>query len=233
MTLSLQICETVPQFQKFPFHFFRLTWPSFLSIFDFIDYLTQQKCWTTNTTIVQTQVDFHRPMAAPDFFFFFFFFFVGCIEGTKCVSEGAKIKKKIWKWLIFAIFPFWRGEWGKSLRRRWANAPMPTTSLVLPLPQTSRNRLVNIVEQHIWFDMTSFFIYRGKLGDGEHLSLEAYKYKKYNIYVVIIMQHKEHIKFYPETHFYWHNFRKLKKTASFTITRLPEVIANAFSNMGV
>ena len=24
---------------------------------------------------------------------------------------------------------------------------------------------------------------------GEHLSLEAYKYKKYNIYVLIIMQH--------------------------------------------
>ena len=28
---SLQICETVPQFQTFPFHFFGLTWPSFLS----------------------------------------------------------------------------------------------------------------------------------------------------------------------------------------------------------
>ena len=49
---------------------------------------------------------------------------------------------------------------------------------------------------------------RGKLGNGEHLSLEAYKYKEYNIYVLIIMQHKEHIKFYPETHFYWHNFSR-------------------------
>ena len=50
------------------------------------------------------------------------------------------------------------------------------------------------------------FICRGKLGNGEHLSLEVYKYKEYNIYVLIIMQHKEHIKFYPETHFYRHNF---------------------------
>ena len=48
----------------------------------------------------------------------------------------------------------------------------------------------------------------GKLGNGEHLSLEAYKYKKYNIYVLIIMQHKEHVNFYPETHFYWHNFSR-------------------------
>ena len=46
------------------------------------------------------------------------------------------------------------------------------------------------------------YVYRGKLGNGEHLSLEAYKYKEYNIYVLIIMQHKEHIKFYPKTHFY-------------------------------
>ena len=38
--------------------------------------------------------------------------------------------------------------------------------------------------------------------------IEAYKYKKYNIYVLKIMQHKEHVKFYPETHFYWHNFSK-------------------------
>ena len=29
--LSIQISETVPQFQTFPFHFFGLTWPSFLS----------------------------------------------------------------------------------------------------------------------------------------------------------------------------------------------------------
>ena len=43
---------------------------------------------------------------------------------------------------------------------------------------------------------------RGKLGNDEHLSLEAYKYQKYNIYVLIIMQHKEHVKFYAETHFY-------------------------------
>ena len=52
------------------------------------------------------------------------------------------------------------------------------------------------------------FISRGKLGNGEHLSLEAYKYKEYNTYVLIIMQHKEHIKFYLETHFYWHNFSR-------------------------
>ena len=29
--------------------------------------------------------------------------------------------------------------------------------------------------------------------------------KKYFIYVIIIMLHKEHINFYPETHFYRHN----------------------------
>ena len=50
--------------------------------------------------------------------------------------------------------------------------------------------------------------YRGKLGNGEHLSLKAYKYKEHNIYVLIIMQHKEHIKFYRETHFYPHHFSR-------------------------
>ena len=29
--------------------------------------------------------------------------------------------------------------------------------------------------------------YREKLGNGEHLSLEGYKYKENNIYVIIIM----------------------------------------------
>ena len=47
--------------------------------------------------------------------------------------------------------------------------------------------------------------YRGKLGNGEHLSFEAYKYKENIIHVIIIMLHKEHINFYPETHFYRHN----------------------------
>ena len=28
---------------------------------------------------------------------------------------------------------------------------------------------------------------RGKLGDGKHIPLEAYKYKENNIYVIIIM----------------------------------------------
>ena len=46
-------------------------------------------------------------------------------------------------------------------------------------------------------------VHRGKLGNGEHLSLEAYKYKENNIYVLIIMQHKEHLNFYPEIYFYW------------------------------
>ena len=41
--------------------------------------------------------------------------------------------------------------------------------------------------------------YRGKLGNGEHLSLEVYKYKENNIYVLTIMQHKEEVKFYLET----------------------------------
>ena len=54
---------------------------------------------------------------------------------------------------------------------------------------------------------------RGKLGNGEHLSLEASKYKEYNIYVLIIMQHKEHIKFYPETHFYRHNISRYEVMA--------------------
>ena len=53
---------------------------------------------------------------------------------------------------------------------------------------------------------------RGKLGNGEHLSLKAYKYKENNIYVIIIKQHKEHIKFYPETHIYRHNFSRYKVT---------------------
>ena len=54
----------------------------------------------------------------------------------------------------------------------------------------------------LMFLLINDVVNRGKLGNGEHLSLEAYKYKKYNIYVLIIMQHKEHVKFYPETHFY-------------------------------
>ena len=54
---------------------------------------------------------------------------------------------------------------------------------------------------------------RGKLGNGEHLSLKAYKYEENNIYVIIIKQHKEHIKFYPETHFYRHNFSRYEVMA--------------------
>ena len=61
---------------------------------------------------------------------------------------------------------------------------------------------------HILPDFLDMQNYRGKLGNGEHLSLEASKYKEYNIYVPIIMQHKEHIKFYPETHFYRHNISR-------------------------
>ena len=66
-----------------------------------------------------------------------------------------------------------------------------------------------------------FAPYRGKLGNGEHLSLEAYKYKKYNNYILIIMQHKEHVKFYSETHFFditsvdrklWPNKRKRRRS---------------------
>ena len=38
--------------------------------------------------------------------------------------------------------------------------------------------------------------------------LEASKYKEYNIYVLIIMQHKELLKFYPVTHFYRHNISR-------------------------
>ena len=49
------------------------------------------------------------------------------------------------------------------------------------------------------------FTRRGKLGNGEHLSLEAYKYKDNDIYVKKIKQHKERNKLYPETHFYRHN----------------------------
>ena len=79
-------------------------------------------------------------------------------------------------------------------------------------------------------------ICRGKLGNGEHLSLEAYKYKENNIYVIIIKQHKEHIKFYPETHFHRHNLTsmdmKLWPIKEDGVVRplpaLPGVIANAF-----
>ena len=38
--------------------------------------------------------------------------------------------------------------------------------------------------------------------------LKPFKYKEYNIYVLIIMQHKEYIKFYPKTHFYQHNISR-------------------------
>ena len=54
----------------------------------------------------------------------------------------------------------------------------------------------------------SFILVGESWGNGEHLSLEAYKYKEYNIYVLVIMQRKEHIKFYPETHFNGHNFSR-------------------------
>ena len=59
--------------------------------------------------------------------------------------------------------------------------------------------------------LTEFFSYRGKLGNGEHLSLEAYK--ENTIYVIIIKQHKEHIKFYPGTHFHQHNFSRYEVMA--------------------
>ena len=49
---------------------------------------------------------------------------------------------------------------------------------------------------------------RGKLGNGEHLSLEAYKYEENNIYVLTIMQHKEEVKFYPETQIYRYSFSR-------------------------
>ena len=55
--------------------------------------------------------------------------------------------------------------------------------------------------------------HRGKLGNGEHLSLEAYKYKENTIYVIIIKEHKEHIKFYPGTHFHRHNFSRYEVMA--------------------
>ena len=55
--------------------------------------------------------------------------------------------------------------------------------------------------------------YRGKLGNGEHLSLEAYKYKENTLYVIIIKQHKEHINFYPGTHFHRHNFSRYEVMA--------------------
>ena len=41
---------------------------------------------------------------------------------------------------------------------------------------------------------------RGKLGNGEHLSLEAYKYKENDTYN-LITQHKLHIKFLPRNTF--------------------------------
>ena len=77
-------------------------------------------------------------------------------------------------------------------------------------------------------------LYRVKLGNGEHLSLEAYKYKENNIYVFITVQHKEHVKFYPE-----HIFIDLtlgrqdlmtckRKWRRSPLLALPEVIANAF-----
>ena len=53
----------------------------------------------------------------------------------------------------------------------------------------------------------------GQLGNDEHLSLEAYKYKENNT-ALIIMQHKRTcIKFYPETRFYRHNFSRYEVMA--------------------
>ena len=43
--------------------------------------------------------------------------------------------------------------------------------------------------------------------NGEHLSLEAYKYEENNIYVLTIMQHEE-VKFYPETQIYRYSFSR-------------------------
>ena len=54
---------------------------------------------------------------------------------------------------------------------------------------------------------------RGKLGNGEHLSFEAYKYKENIIHVMIIMLHKEHINFYPEAHFYRHSCSRFEVMA--------------------
>ena len=50
--------------------------------------------------------------------------------------------------------------------------------------------------------------HRGKLGNGEHLSLEAYKYEENNIYVLTIIQHEEEVKFYPETQIYRYSFSR-------------------------
>ena len=46
------------------------------------------------------------------------------------------------------------------------------------------------------YQLNSKILSRGKLGNGEHLSLEAYKYKENYIYLLIIMQHKDYMKFY-------------------------------------
>ena len=56
--------------------------------------------------------------------------FCGGIEGEKWDSEGANIQKICRKWLILAIFFFWRGGGGASegkqnLRLRGGNVPMP------------------------------------------------------------------------------------------------------------
>ena len=60
---------------------------------------------------------------------------------------------------------------------------------------------------------------REKLGKGEQLSLEAYKFKENN------MLHKEHVNFYQETHFYRHNFSIYEVMAE-------GIIANAFQCSG-
>ena len=50
--------------------------------------------------------------------------------------------------------------------------------------------------------------HRGKLGNGEHLSIEAYKYEENHMYVLTIMQHKDEVKFYPETQIYLFNTKR-------------------------
>ena len=57
------------------------------------------------------------------------------------------------------------------------------------------------------------FPYIMKLGNGEHLSFEAYKYKENNIYVIIIYVTQRTCKLLPRNIFYRHNLSRYEVMA--------------------
>ena len=63
------------------------------------------------------------------------------------------------------------------------------------------------------FYLINFQLNRGKLGNGEHISFEAYKYKENNIYVIIIYVTQRTCNLLPRNTFLWHNFNRYEVMA--------------------